>query len=1181
MIRRVLLVAASLGVIGAATTAPAVLSTVTGTHKVTTPLATISSAKVSKPPGQHPAVSAKRIRCLDLPISGQLVTPDSCWQTGPISMLIAGTSPTEEGAGVVVVVRGQGQQVTAIRDSGPLTVKEATTKLACVRASTGRYYSVGLSNGAVSRKPARSCLKEASVGATGGPRSRAQATGSKVTLATTTAAEVIPPPVTASYYEYLAYASHCGSGATTGCMLYLQGQSTITPGAGGLLVLDFGAQCSSGTSYGVQMFGSTGCTPDSTVHQLVQAWINGYESDHVAGTPDFTVAVGTSNSYTAADPPTYEPASLQTAGADWYQGVVGSGYITGAAPVTLWGASDMEESGGGQWYDGADTIAWVTGYSAAAFPSTPSSECSLSQTGFLADFGDDNSGGLAGAGWTTNQVYDVAQGIIGTCALPEIYYSGNAPEWVALSQWAQTNGYQPMQFTAVMVEPGGSSQCPPPNGSTLMSASCAWTQLESETGQVPSIPGITQIATALQAPGPQVTAISPAYGPEQTLTPVTISGSGFLGAQTVYFGSQTVSVTPSEVNPTGTAITIDSPSQAASRVDVVVVTALGSSSIGSADEFQYDAPACTAISVSLAAPSAAPGFSDQVTASATCPAGAATEYSYFIRAGDSATWTLVAAGIGSTWTWNTGGLSSGDYQVLAWASDGPYGVPQVQALTDLTIVVPSPCTGVSVSATPSSVLTGNAVAVTATPACPTGSIPEYSYFVRPTTAPVWTLESAWIGPSWNWSTSGLPPGDYQVLVWVSDGPTYGVPQAQTAVPVTVQALAACSSDAVAVTPQVLQGQVATISASSACPAGSAPLYSYFLLPEGASAWTLEAAWVGPTWSLDTSHLTPGAYQVLAWVSDGPYGAPQAQAVAPLTVEPLTACTSASVNLPSTVTEGLPVSVTASATCPSGAQVKYSYFVRADGAPTWTLEAAWIGPDWTWSTVGLPDGAYQVLAWASDGLVYGTPQVAAVSDVAVYTQQPCTALTVATSPSALVAGQPVTVSAAGTCPAGTVPRYAYFTSASSGGPWTLQAAWIGSSWTWSTAGLANGSYYVLVWVSGAEYQLPEAQAVSSITVNTPATCTGVTATVTPSTVTSGQSVAVSASATCPNGATPLYSYFTGPSASGPWTLDEAWGSGTWTWPTSGLLAGDYYVLVWASAGPYTIPQVQAMSSMRVN
>jgi hypothetical protein len=304
-------------------------------------------------------------------------------------------------------------------------------------------------------------------------------------------------------------------------------------------------------------------------------------------------------------------------------------------------------------------------------------------------------------------------------------------------------------------------------------------------------------------------------------------------------------------------------------------------------------------------------------------------------------------------------------------------------------------------------------------------------------------------------------------------------------------------------------------------------------------------------------------------------------VAPLTVEPLTACTSASVNLPSTVTEGLPVSVTASATCPSGAQVKYSYFVRADGAPTWTLEAAWIGPDWTWSTVGLPDGAYQVLAWASDGLVYGTPQVAAVSDVAVYTQQPCTALTVATSPSALVAGQPVTVSAAGTCPAGTVPRYAYFTSASSGGPWTLQAAWIGSSWTWSTAGLANGSYYVLVWVSGAEYQLPEAQAVSSITVNMPATCTGVTATVTPSTVTSGQSVAVSASATCPNGATPLYSYFTGPSASGPWTLDEAWGSGTWTWPTSGLLAGDYYVLVWASAGPYTVPQVQAMSSMRVN
>jgi hypothetical protein len=51
----------------------------------------------------------------------------------------------------------------------------------------------------------------------------------------------------------------------------------------------------------------------------------------------------------------------------------------------------------------------------------------------------------------------------------------------------------------------------------------------------------------------------------------------------------------------------------------------------------------------------------------------------------SESWTLQAAWIGDTWTWNTVGFTPGSYEVLIWASDGPYTVPQVQ--TQVAFVV--------------------------------------------------------------------------------------------------------------------------------------------------------------------------------------------------------------------------------------------------------------------------------------------------------------------------------------------------------------------------------------------------------------------------------------------------------------------------------------------------------------
>ncbi|MGH7643890.1 MAG: IPT/TIG domain-containing protein [Candidatus Dormibacteria bacterium] len=1054
----------------------------------------------------------------------------------------------------------------------------ASAQYGCVSDGTSGFYSVDLETGTVGTPTSVACAAASATADQIGRSTVGVEAANSQEIPPPAATSLIPPPVTFSYYEYLAYSSGCAQGATNGCVLYVQGASTANPTPGGVIVLDFGSQCNSGATYGVQMFGSTGCTPDSSVHQLVQEWMSGYESDHGAGAANLALAVGTSNSFTAADPSTgYEPASLETAGADWYANLVGAGYSSGAAPLTLWGASDIEESGDGEWYNGSDTIDWVGGYSAAAFPSVPVTDCSLAQRGFLLDFGDFNGGGLAAADWSESQVYDVAQGITGTCALPEIYYSGDAPEWVSLSDWAQSQGAALIDFTGVMVEPGGSASCPPSSGATLLSASCAWSELQSQTGQAPSIAGITQIATALQGSGPQVTGLSPPYGPQAGGSTVSVTGTGFLGAQTVYFGNQSVAVTAGEVNSNGTAVTVVSPAEAPGYVDVVVVTGLGSSPVAVSDQYQFLAPPCTAVTASLTAASAAPGFNDQVSATATCPSGADIKYSYFTQSGGGP-WTLRAAWIGPTWNWQTAGLTAGSYAVLVWASDGPYSVPQVQSVADLTVAAQPACTALTTNVGTTTVVVGTPVVVTASGSCPTGALPEYAYFTKTSSAGSWTLDQAWTGPQWSWLTMGLAPGSYELLVWVSDGP-YSTPQAQAVATFTINALTPCSAVSLAGPSTVPQGQVADFVATATCAAGTSPLFSYFISTSGGNSWTLEAAWTGATWELPADSVRPGIYQVLVWVSDGPYTVPQAQSTATTTIGALTACTTVSASGPSTAVTGLPVVVTATAACPTGTDPRYSYFVRSSSASAWTLRAAWIRSTWTWQTAGLGDGGYQVLVWVSDG-PYTTPQQQTMFSIQLFTQSPCTGVTVSLSPSTLAAGQPVAVTAAGTCPEGTVARYSYFTSNSLNGPWTLRAAWIGSEWTWSPSSLPNGTYYVLAWVSGAQYQVPEAEATASFVVNTPEACSGVTAAGSPSPVVEGQPVTISATAACPAGTNPLYSYFTANSPGGPWYLASAWTGSSWTWATSGLSPGDQYVLVWASDGPYTVPQVEALVTIDV-
>ena len=521
------------------------------------------------------------VPCLDLPISSAVIAPASCWQTGPTSILAAGSRPGAPAMGEVAVIDGQAQSLAVARGSGPLRVRSAGTGTACLEQANGQLRPVSLTTGKLG--PAGSTCQAASTTLT------PSLAAAQPSTAPQQSAGGLPPAVTPSYYEYYSYTTmggsrtsrpYCEGGALPKCPLYQQGAATYTPSPQGILVLDFGAPCYvPGTSiYGIQLFSGSACTPDSQILTLVEDWIAGYESDHGAGTPALTLAVGTSNSLTGADPPTYEltNAQMQASGQAWYQQLVSQLPTAGlAAPLTAWGASDMEQSSSGNWYPGAPTVAWVQGY-ASASPAQYS--CSLSQPGFLADYGDDVLGaGGPEDGWTASQVYQVSWGIPAACALPEIYYPGMASEWESLSQWgAQNTSTGAILFTGVMTEAVQSTYSP----------AQGWQQLESATSQSPPIPGLTEIGTSLQGQPPQVTAVEPSSGSIAGGTQVSISGANLLGATQVYFGPNPA---PSFQVQSATSITATVPPGSSGFVDVQVETSLGTSSAGGSDGFVYTA----------------------------------------------------------------------------------------------------------------------------------------------------------------------------------------------------------------------------------------------------------------------------------------------------------------------------------------------------------------------------------------------------------------------------------------------------------------------------------------------------------------------------------------------------------------------------------------------------------------
>jgi cell wall-associated protease len=334
---------------------------------------------------------------------------------------------------------------------------------------------------------------------------------------------------------------------------------------------------------------------------------------------------------------------------------------------------------------------------------------------------------------------------------------------------------------------------------------------------------------------------------------------------------------------------------------------------------------------------------------------------------------------------------------------------------------------------------------------------------------------------------------------------------------------------------------------------TAPVYEYWFQGPGGT-WTLGRPFsVDPSWSWNTMNLAPGSYNIHVWANEQGDSTAAFESYAAATAI-LTGCTSASLSPAAPFAQpGATIGYTATSTGCSNPQ--YEFWVGyPDG--TWSVKQTWGGATFNWDTTGLATGSYLVHVWANQQgastaswEAYGSSSVALGSCIS--------AVLSPTNPSA-AAGTAVALTA-GSTGCGN-PQYAYYVQYPSG-TWYLARTWGPAGYSWSTAGLAPGTYTIHVWANNAGDPTATWEAYGSDTV----TLTGCTAAMVTGSPLSPQVVGTpvtftASSSTCP---TPVYSFYI-QYPDGTWHLGRSFGATTtWMWSTTSLPKGTYTVHVWAN------------------
>jgi spore germination protein YaaH len=562
-----------------------------------------------------------------------------------------------------------------------------------------------------------------------------------------------------------------------------------------------------------------------------------------------------------------------------------------------------------------------------------------------------------------------------------------------------------------------------------------------------------------------------------------------------------------------------------------------------------------------------PGTSVTFTGSALC-AGTG-EFRFWIQPPGSPTFTLMQDhNTANTWTWDTTGKALGTYtvQVDARNQGSPVSL-DTYARTSFRLALCVTPTLTADLAPPQ--LLGTAITYTAAVTCQ--GTPEYRFWLQPPGGSWSIAQDYGTAATFKWDTSRYGYGNYNIGVHVR---TTGTPVAYESYQSVPYALTSCMTAAVTTDKASPQPTGTPIALTGTAHCDGTPQYRFMVQPPGGS------------WSIVQDFASSAVYN---WTGTGPGGTYNIEldaksAAAPVTSLSsaalgynLTACTAMTLatSLASPLIPGPTVTVTGTATCPSTPQYRF-WLARPDGSVGVVLD--WGAANtYTWNTNGLAYGAYGLRVDARDAGSTSTTYESTKSVAFSLTPPICTSLSIAATPaSPQYAGTSITVTATATCPDAN-PQFKFVALWGGTSRWIVQQAYSNStSWTWNSTGAPGGIELFGVWAKDAASPYGYDQLASTAFTVTNRACTAPSLSVAPpSPATSGTTITVTASATCPD-ANPQYEFWAMWAGTNRWYLQAAYStSPSWTWNTTGAPAGIERFGVWirdasaASSTPYDV------------
>jgi spore germination protein YaaH len=415
----------------------------------------------------------------------------------------------------------------------------------------------------------------------------------------------------------------------------------------------------------------------------------------------------------------------------------------------------------------------------------------------------------------------------------------------------------------------------------------------------------------------------------------------------------------------------------------------GSGELWSALATYFKSCYALAVNVQPASP-AFVGTAVTLTATGGCP-DPSPQYQFWVLAPGATSWQLGQAySTTPAFNWSTAGLGAGSYRFSVWVRDAnSTGISGNQSGTwdaynnDTVYSLKSTvCSTLSASASPAS---PQAVGTSVTLAALAGNCPNpfYQFWVLPPGGNAYQLAQAYSSnASYTWSTSGIVPGTYRFSIWARDAGDTGAYGNQfgrwdTYNNNLVYTLTTCSSMQASASRSSQAGIGSTVTMSAralGCPDPN-PLYQFWVLPPGGSAYQLGQAYsTSPNFSWSTAGLTPGTYRISIWARDanssGAYGnqAGRWDAYNNDILYTLTTCSGLqmTVSPASPAAHGTSVTVTAQASgCPDP-NPQYQFWVLAPGATAYQLVQAYSASStFTWNTTGLAPGSYRFSVWVRD------------------------------------------------------------------------------------------------------------------------------------------------------------------------------------------------------------------------